>query len=223
MSKAIVFDTETTGIEDPEIIEAAWVIPHHGYLEEENEHLFEFCARFKPSKPISLSAMAIHHIMDEDLVNCAPSEEFTLPADTDYLIGHNIDFDWQAAGKPEITRICTLALSCHLWPGLDTHTLSAMVYFLDRSKARDRLRGKAHSALNDVFNCILILNNIIKKLGGISSWEELWLHSEVARIPTRMPFGKHKGLEINDVPANYKRWLMRQPDTDQYLLKALQS
>jgi hypothetical protein len=28
MSKAIIFDTETTGITDPEIIEAAWVEPH---------------------------------------------------------------------------------------------------------------------------------------------------------------------------------------------------
>jgi exodeoxyribonuclease X len=98
-----------------------------------------------------------------------------------------------------------------------------MVYFLDRSKARDRLRGKAHSALNDVFNCILILNNITKKLGGIGSWEELWQRSEDARIPTRMPFGKHKGMVIKDIPSDYKRWLLRQPETDQYLIKALQS
>lgn len=223
MSKALVFDTETTGLDDPEIIEAAWVWPHHGFIEKEDEHLFEFCARFKPSKAISLSAMAIHHIMDEDLIDCAPSSEFSLPADTDYLIGHNIDFDWNAAGKPEVKRICTLALSRHLWPELDTHTLSAMVYFLARDEARDRLRGKAHSALDDVFNCILILNNIIRKLGGIKSWEELWKHSEVARIPTKMTFGKHKGVAIKDIPSDYKRWLLNQPDIDQYLIKALQS
>ena len=36
-----------------------------------------------------------------------------------------------------------------------------------------------------------------------------------------MTFGKHKGVPIKDVPADYKRWLPGQPDIDPYLIKAL--
>jgi exodeoxyribonuclease X len=36
-----------------------------------------------------------------------------------------------------------------------------------------------------------------------------------------MTFRKHKGTAIKDVPADYKAWLMKQPDVDLYLSKAL--
>lgn len=220
MDKAIIFDTETTGIDDPEIIEAAWIEPQSFYDFSVKD---DFNKRFKPSKPISLSAMAVHHIMDEDLENNDPSSSFSLPSDIDYLIGHNVDFDWKAAGHPEVKRICTLALCRHFWPDLESHTQSVMIYYLCRLTARNRLQGKAHSALSDVENCILILGEILAINDHVESWEELWDLSEMARIPTKMTFGKHKGMAIKDVPADYKRWLMKQPDTDQYLLKAIQS
>jgi len=223
MSKAIIFDTETTGITDPEIIEAAWVEPHSvkGFMI--NESKSTFYSRFKPSKPISLSAMAVHHIKDEDLDNCEPSSSFSLPDDVDYLIGHNVDFDWAAAGKPDVKRICTLALSRYLWPELESHNQSAMLYFLERDHAREFLEGKAHSALHDVQNCMIILEHIVSKLGDVDSWGTLWKHSEIARVPTVMPFGKHKGSAIKDIPSDYRRWLLNQPDIDPYLIKALQS
>jgi len=37
-----------------------------------------------------------------------------------------------------------------------------------------------------------------------------------------MPFGKHKGLPIREVPADYRRWLLGQSDVDPYLRRALQ-
>ena len=54
------------------------------------------------------------------------------------------------------------------------------------------------------------------------TWEDIWQASELARIPTIMPFGKHKGTAIADIPADYKRWLLGQPDVDPYLRKALE-
>lgn len=221
MTKAIVFDTETTGIVDPEIIEAAWVEPLFVDYLSPDKIADSFCGRFKPSKPISLSAMSVHHITDEDLKDCPPSNTFGLPDDVDYLIGHNVDFDWSAAGKPVVNRICTLALSRYLWPELDSHNQSAMLYYLERDRARDLLRGKAHSAADDVCNCVIILGHIVRKLGDVDSWGALWQRSEIARIPTKMPFGKHKGVPVKEIPQDYKRWLLNQPDIDQYLRKAL--
>ena len=57
---------------------------------------------------------------------------------------------------------------------------------------------------------------------GLKTWDELWQASEDARIPKIMPFGKHKGVPIGEVPRDYLGWLGRQQDVDPYLLKAIQ-
>jgi exodeoxyribonuclease X len=38
-----------------------------------------------------------------------------------------------------------------------------------------------------------------------------------------MPFGKHKGMLLADVPSDYKQWLLTQGDRDPYLRKALEA
>ncbi len=217
--KALLFDTETTGATNPEIIEAAWVeLDTPSTLNIINTHN----QRYKPSKRIELGALATHHIYDEELEFCPPSSSFKLPTNVGYIIGHNVDYDWNVAGCPDTKRICTLALSRKFYPEADSHSQSALVYLLDRANARERLKN-AHSALADVQNCLLILKNIIKAHGNISTWEDLWLLSEQSRLPTHMPFGKHKGLPISSVPADYKAWLLRQDNVDPYLIAALKS
>ncbi len=216
MSKTIIFDTEATGIKDPVLIEAAWV-------ELESIKPFTvtnpFEQRYNPGKPITLGALATHHIMDEELVDCPPAASFTLPRDLGYLIGHNVDFDWEVIGKPDIKRICTLALARKLWPDLDSHNQSALLYQLERATARARLRN-AHSALIDVGICATILDHICQQL-GVKTIEDLYTESEKARTPTTMPFGKHKGMLLADVPKDYKKWLLTQQDIDPFLRKAL--
>lgn len=56
----------------------------------------------------------------------------------------------------------------------------------------------------------------------MASWEELWEISEDARIPKIIRFGKHTGSKIEDIPHDYKRWLLGQADIDPYLRKALE-
>jgi len=215
---AYIFDTETTSKDNPEVIEAAWItIEDLGSMAVGEQ----FCQRYQPAGRIALGALATHHIMDEDLAGCPPSSSFALPGDIGYLVGHNIDFDWEVAGCPEVKRIDTLALAREHYPEADSHTLSAMLYLLDRPNAREKLRS-AHSALTDVLICRDVLAVMLKgPLAHIDSWEELWQASEEARIPKVMPFGKHKGKRIADVPADYRQWLLLQPDVDPYLVKAL--
>lgn len=215
---AYIFDTETTGIASPELISAAWLRIEDPVTLEVVE---AFDQLYRPEGMISLGAMAVHHIMDEDLEACPPASTFSLPDDVEYLVGHNIDFDWQVAGRPEVRRIDTLCLCRALWPDADAHSQSAMMYLLERDSARDRLRD-AHSAAADVELCRTILRHIVSRL-GVESWSGLWEASESARIPTVMPFGKHKGIPISEVPKDYKQWLLRQPDVDPYLVKALEA
>ena len=218
MSQAIIFDVEATDKNDAVIIEAA-------SLDVTSLNPFDvgnpWVQRYNPGKPISLGALATHHIMDEELVNCPASSSFKLPAGTKYLIGHNIDFDWVAIGSPEVKRICTLALARSLWPDLDSHTQSALLYYFERDTARDQLRN-AHSALADVRICSKIVGQIIAKLQPVSL-DALWEMSEKARIPKVMPYGKHKGELISQVPSDYKQWLLRQDNVSGYLRKALEA
>lgn len=125
-------------------------------------------------------------------------------------------------GEPEVKRICMLALSRMVWPGLDSHKQSAIMYHVARSQARELLRA-AHSAEADVMNCMRILYRVLNILEPEekASWEALWQLSEIARIPTVMTFGKHKGMPIKDLPTDYKRWLLGQTELDPYLIKAL--
>jgi exodeoxyribonuclease X len=214
--RAIIFDTETTGINAPEIIEAAWIDIHGNH---------QYHERFKPSKQIELGAMATHHIIPADLTDCRPSSEFKLPEDITYLVGHNIDFDWKAAGSPDVKRICTLALSRWLFPEADSHKQSAMMYYLFPHEDARTSCKEAHSALADVHMCLTLLNALVAELKSrsipASNVEEIWQASEIARIPTIMTFGKHKGTAIKDIPSDYKRWLLGQSDIDPYLIKAL--
>src|SRR5271155_4948848 len=114
---AVIFDTESTGLNEARVIEAAWIrVPDPTTLKVEET----FFQRYNPVKPIELGALATHHIYDEELVDCPPYSEFALPADIEYMVGHNIDYDWKVVGQPSVKRICTLALCRRLLPGLDS-------------------------------------------------------------------------------------------------------
>lgn len=219
---AYIFDSETTGLNEPQLVEAAW-------LKMDNISSLavtaEFIQRYKPGKPIELSALATSHILDEELTHHAPHTEFRLPTDLVYMIGHNVDYDWRVVGEPEVKRICTRALSTMLWPTADSHSQSSMIYMHYRAEARGLLRN-AHAALDDVKNCRLLLVKILDALAEqlgrpVSGWEELWEISENARIPTVIGFGKHKGMAVADLPPDYKRWLLSQADLDPFMRKAL--
>lgn len=219
---AYIFDSETTGLNEPHLIEAAWL-----KLKDISSLTVtaDFLQRYKPGRPIELSALATSHILDEELDGCEPYNTFALPEDVEYLIGHNVDYDWRVIGEPDVKRICTRALSSKLWPAADSHTQSAMIYLHYRTEAAGLLRN-AHAALDDVKNCRLLLVKILDTLAvtlgrPVSDWEELWKISEDARIPTFIGFGKHRGMAISDLPSDYKRWLLNQSDLDPYVRKAL--
>ncbi|OYV47806.1 MAG: hypothetical protein B7X10_04035 [Burkholderiales bacterium 21-58-4] len=216
---ALAFDTETTGFKEPvKIIEAAWA--RLDSLVDLYPKEFWEC-RFDPQRSIEFGAMAAHHITNKDLEGKPLSETFSLPEGVDYLIGHNVDYDWGVIGKPPLRRICTLALSRLVWPQMDSFSLGAMVYMLEGTKATALLKD-AHSAAADVDLVVLLLKHIVPNLpGGITTWEELWFASEAARIPEIMTFGKHKNMLIKDVPLDYIHWLIKQPDLEPYLEIAL--
>lgn len=220
MTHIYIIDTETTDAEkEAEVIELAFA----GFsslgtalLPLTDSHIS--CERFWPTRPILFGAVATHHILPEELVDCRPSAQAALPLSCEYVIGHKVDFDWERLGSDlSIKRICTLAMARDLYPGLDSHKLSAMMYYIHgmNMQTRERLRN-AHSAYHDIIFCAELLAHIcaVKQITNI---EDLYQYSEEARIPKMMTFGKHKGELIEDVPYGYIKWYRGQADQDPYL------
>lgn len=220
MTKSIILDTETTGLKDCRPVEIAWV--------DINNHDNRFASFFNPGIPIEYGAMATHHITDERVAKCPPHTDFKLPDGLQYLIGHNIDFDMeviQTCGEmPPVKTICTLAMSRYLYPETDSHKLTAMLYMLDREYAIAHAQS-AHGAAADVDMTLHLFGLLLEKARadghGLKTLDDLWQFSEMARIPTTITFGKHKGSRLEDLPADYVKWLLRQDDIDPYLRKAL--
>ncbi len=172
--------------------------------------------------------MAVHHILESNLIKQPFYNEFQLPAETTYIIGHNVDYDVAAIARcgvdtSKLKPICTLALARRVWEDAEAHNISALIYLISKGsdKAREMLKG-AHRADADIILTANILMHIIHQL-NIQNIEQLYLASEEARIPKSITFGKHKGTAIQDLPADYIQWLMRQDDLDPYLRKALEA
>lgn len=220
---AIILDTETHTIDGyPIEISHSPCSFEQGVLKVDHSHNFD--QYFSCPEPISFGAMAVHHIIESDLVDCPSYDEFRLPAGVTYIIGHNIDYDIRAIQKCDssiqVKAICTLALSRMVWPD-ESHTLSALYYLImeDKALARTHLR-KAHNAKWDIYFTGVVLKAIVEKL-AIKDMHSLYLMSETARIPKRINFGKYKGTLIKDLDPGYISWLLRQDDLDPYLEKAL--
>lgn len=236
---AFIIDTEGTRLHDPDVIELAHV--EISSLAPDQDCGEITVQRFHPRHAITPGAMAVHNIIMEDLLN-SPTWSGTwfppggLDAGPHYLIGHNIDFDYQAIGSPPgISCICTLALSRFLYDKMDSHKLGAMVYeFLPADHARSYV-ANAHGAGADVGMTFLILGFLLDRLekeGFLPenpTFEQLFQISEKARIPRRMTFGKWGpkdgalGLLYAEVAAKdpgYLQWILRQNDFDIYVVKA---
>lgn len=223
-----LLDVETTGFTPP-------VVPIELAIGESSDPDPRSCKLdnvthrfFNPGKPIEWGAVSSHHVIPGDLVNQPPwsQEHAAVPADC-YLVGHNIDYDWDVIGRPEpVKRICTLALSRHVAPEMDSHRLAAMIYSIygQNEETREKVRG-AHSAINDMFMMLDVLRYIANNL-EIKTWEALWEMSELARIPKILTFGKNKGVAISEIDRHdpgYRKWMLRQQDIDPYLRKALEA
>lgn len=221
---ALILDTETSDFEKfpIEIAHVPVSFLENGELFVDKDACFD--EYFSCPEPISFGAMAVHHILESDIINKPSYETFRLPEGTQYIIGHNVDYDIRAiklADKSVNAKaICTLALSRMVWPN-EAHNLSALIYMLSKGslKARESIRN-AHNAKQDVLLTAVLLKQICKAL-GIKDMQSLYLFSEQARVPTKITFGKHKGMAIKDLPADYVIWLLNQDDLDPYLRKAL--
>lgn len=203
--RPIYYDTETTGTrpDKDRIIELAAYDPLNNRT---------FTSLINPGCPIPPEASAIHNISD-DMVKDAPTfaevgkKFLEFCSDEVVLIAHNND----AFDKPFIEfEFKRSSLSLPGWPYIDTLKFSRK-YRPDLPRhSLQHLReyhgiaaNNAHRALDDVIILHQVFSSMIDDL-TVETILELMNQKQIIR---HMPFGKHKGVPLQDIPPTYVRWL----------------
>lgn len=206
MSKRLIYyDTETTGVKPGKdrIIEIAAFDP---------EKDLRFCTFTNPECPIPPESTAITQITDE-MVKDAPLIKEALASFAEFcagevvLIAHNNDaFDklfleaeFQRAGipMPSWMYLDTLKWSRKYRSDLPRHSLQ----FLREAYGIEA--NQAHRALDDV----LVLHRVFSRMvDDLTLKQILDAMSQTPQV-VRMPFGKHAGKPLSEIPKDYVAWL----------------
>lgn len=201
-----VVDAETTGLVRPE--PPASGVVEVGAIQIDPitlDVLGTGCSRVNPGCPIEPGASSIHGIYDKDV------------EDEDYLGqvwgvdgpivmgGHNHKYDYAYLApycKDIRGGFCTVELSRKYLRGAPNNKLQTLADYYNLP------RGKAHSALGDCETGLALLRLIVHESG--LTLPELIESAKAPRLILVMPFGRHKGKSIHDLPLSYVSWFLEQ-------------
>lgn len=205
--RAIYYDTETTGVrpDKDRIIEIAAFDP-------ELDRRFEMLVN--PQIPIPKDATKIHGITDE-MVSAAPTfvevgAEFTKFCEGEVvLIAHNNDqFDKHFLSHeykrhdlelPDWNMVDSLKWARKYRPDLPRHSLQFL------RKIYDIQENNAHRAFDDV----IVLHQVFSfMIDDLDMETVLSLMNDTS--PSVMPFGKHQGKALSEIPDHYLKWLVNE-------------
>lgn len=218
--RLIVLDTETSGLQPPiGVCECAFIELDPLTLSE----IGRYHSLIDPEVAISPSASGIHRITDDMVVNEPTLQEwFEIVLGNPFagqevvMVAHNAPFDYPLV-KVHLGSslpLCTLKLARMVYPDAPDHKLATLKYLLKLGQG-----GHSHSALADVEDCADLLRRCQDELG--LSIDQLVAEANKPRFIDKMPFGKHKGLPIKEVPRSYLSWLKKQDNIDGDLLYTL--
>ncbi|MBN9378934.1 MAG: DNA polymerase III subunit epsilon [Chlamydiales bacterium 38-26] len=203
--RPIFYDTETTGVkpEKDRIIEIAAFDPVRN-------RSFEMLVN--PGFPIPPESTAIHHITDEMVAN-SPNFGEIGKAFVEFcegevvLIAHNNDgfdshflrheFSRHSLSMPNWQYLDSLKWARRYRPDLPRHTLQFL------REIYNIAQNNAHRALDDV----IVLHQVFTHMTDDLDIETILKLINKPREIHHMPFGKHQGVPLKDVPKEYVKWL----------------
>jgi exodeoxyribonuclease X len=204
-----VVDTETTGLDPSKdrIVEFA--------MRDSLGYGVDFLVN--PEIPIPADVSGIHHLTSVDLIyamlNDQAMERIERVVMPSYIVvAHNAQFD--RAFLPclnDRTWLCSKRLAQHLFPEAPNHKNQTLRYHLGcnyQGQGLD-LKGLApHRALADVIVTSAILKVLLNQYNALYG-DDLDALLAFAASPitiTAMPFGKHAGTKLVDLPTDYIEW-----------------
>ena len=198
-----IFDTETTSLPpDYKAIEIALI-----EIDLDFNVLGEVESLLNPEAPIHPSATAVHGFTNDMLLNQPTMEMFVRSVlngrlDGEWmLIGHRISFDrplFAPIGNC-VDEYDTVPLAQELLPDLENHKLETLKDYFGIS------HGTPHRAMSDVRYVLEILPKMLEMTG-----RTLAQHlATPRRVIHKMPFGKHAGKPLHEVPKSYRQWMLK--------------
>lgn len=207
----IFLDTETTGTGPEDRLCQIAFKTEEGLLVDE---------LFNPGRPIAIEAMAVHHITNEMVQDKPPFKgspacenlKSLLNIDRGIVVAHNAKFDVDMLEREGIRAdraICTYKLSRYLDKEgtIPQYNLQYLRYYLKLD-----IEAVPHSALGD----ILVLEGLFRRIrarfdpaGEEDAAAQMLKISNEPVLIARMPFGKHKGRLMDQVPKDYLEWLQK--------------
>jgi len=206
----IFLDTETTGTgPDDRLCQIAFKTDKGLVVDE----------LFNPGRPIAIEAMAVHHITNEMVADQPPFKdspaykklETLLNDEQSILVAHNARFDLDMLhreGMQTDKAICTYKLTRFLDKEgrIPQYNLQYLRYYLKLD-----IDAVPHSALGD----ILVLEGLFRRIRAqFEPADEADAAAQMLKISrepvlvARMPFGKHKGQKMDQIPPDYLQWLL---------------
>lgn len=185
--KVLILDTETTGLTlTDEVIELAWIRVSDSITEFNKDAVSTYNQRYRPNARMNPHAQKVHGIAFRDLLRCPSTKNIDLPEDINYIIGHNIEFDARLLKQSNIELtlklngvkyICTKKLVKVIEkqfkiPFLN-HKLDTVIRHYYPDKVHELIPEK-HEALSDCYKCFLVLQEVLKLVPAIDSWDKLY-------------------------------------------------
>ena len=210
-TRFVIVDTETTGV-DPKVdrvVELAML-----EATDPSSDASSFQALVNPQMPIPCTASAVHHIVDEDVAGAPTLELLTediaaFARDDAVFVAHNAEFD--RAFLPMLANhrwLCTQRLAQHLMPDAPAFGNQVLRYHFG---ARIQV-GNTHRALADCHVSAYVLRRLLDRYivsGRTNDLATLLAFAASPILLVNMPFGKHRGAKIADVPSDYLLWALR--------------
>ena len=205
-----ILDTETASLHSG-VVELALL-----HIDTELNVLGEFHTKVNPERPIEPGAFAVHGISDADVADAPTLAQIPERSLVTHAVAHNYPFDSRMLkGRLNAeASLCTLSLSRQYLKGTANHKLENLKRELGLPDQ------KSHSALGDVYTTLDLLRHLLP-LTGVPL-DTLFKRAAQPKMIHRMTFGKHKGLLISQVPADYRSWLLGQENLDKDLRYTLE-
>lgn len=202
----LLVDTETTGISvNDKVCEMAYV-----EIDDAFNVIRSGNSLINPGIPIHYAASSINGITDVMVKDAPTLDDYMLSEGSPLqgevtLIAHSLDFDFRFLKQyadEGVGKLCTLKCARVLYPEAANHKQGTLAAMLGIQVARE----KAHSADGDLDVLLQLLQCLCRDAGT-----DLYGLLEVQRRPRPikvMPFGKHKGTKLADLPNDYLHWLL---------------